>query len=206
MAYTWNYIKEAALAKLDLNEVEANQQHLVSRFYVYANEVITQVCSAIKPKKMFMHFSIDKDSVGVLKTMPEDFISFADDVCYEIIQLPSYQIQINPDAPTSIRKELHDDDFLYQGYNQVVFLHPGEFYIAYNARWFTFTTETSWNTVLDIPTDILDCIPSYIASQCFKIDDEYKASVFRNEYEMFLARIDATDYANSKTMIIGGNW
>ena len=97
-------------------------------------------------------------------------------------------------------------NFIYQGYNQVVFLHPGEFYIAYNARWYTFTSTQDDKQDIDVPTDILDCIPSYIAAQCFKIDDEYKASVFRNEYEMFLARIDATDYADSRTMIIGGDW
>jgi hypothetical protein len=62
------------------------------------------------------------------------------------------------------------------------------------------------STELDVPRDILDCLPSYIASQCMKIDDEYKASVYRNEYEIFLARIDNTHYKNVKTIEIEGDW
>lgn len=206
MAYNWGYIVDASLAKLDLNQAEANQQHLISRFYIYANEVITQVCSAIKPKREFAHFTITADMVGQLQTMPTDFVSFAGDVCFQIVNLPTFPYPLGQNVPSAIRKELHDNDFLYQGYNQVVFLHPGDFYIAYNARWYTFTSTQDINADIDVPTDILDCIPSYIAAQCFKIDDEYKASVFRNEYEMFLARIDDTDYADSRTMIIGGDW
>ena len=60
--------------------------------------------------------------------------------------------------------------------------------------------------LIDVPDDILDSIPSYIASQCFKIDDEYKSSVFRNEYEMFMARINDTNYQNTRTFFVGGDW
>ena len=62
------------------------------------------------------------------------------------------------------------------------------------------------NVQLNVPDDILDCLPSYIASQCYKVDDEVKSSIYRNEYEMFVARIDATDYKNTKTFSVGGGW
>lgn len=194
--YTWGYLKDVALAKLDLTENEATVQNLLSRFPFYANEVITQVCSAIKPKYTFAKFEIDFDKVGVAQTMPEDFISFGDDVCYELVNNGKFLE----------KHQIFDVDFEYYGYNQVIFKHPGNFYISYNARWYTFTKAIDDNEKIDIPNDILDCIPSYIVSQCYKIDDEYKAQVFRNEYELMLSRIDATNYKNTKSILIEGDW
>lgn len=194
--YTWGYIKDVSLAKLDLDEDEATIQNLISRFPFYANEVITQVCSSIKPKYAFARFTIGKNDVGQPKKMPDDFVSFGDDVCYQIVI----------ECSIVDKEELHDDDFEYYGYNEVMFKHIGEFYISYNARWFLFDKNIDDEYEIDVPYDILDCIPSYIASQCYKIDDEYKAQVFRNEYEIMLSRIDATNYKNTKTIKIGGDW
>ena len=194
--YTWGYLKDVALAKLDLTENEAIVQNLLSRFPFYANEVITQVCSAIKPKYTFAKFEIDFDKVGIAQTMPDDFISFGDDVCYELVN----------NCKFLEKHQIFDVDFEYYGYNQVIFKRPGDFYISYNARWYTFTKAIDNNEKIDIPNDILDCIPSYIVSQCYKIDDEYKAQVFRNEYELMLSRIDATNYKNTKGILIEGDW
>ena len=194
--YTWGYLKDVTLAKLDLTENEATVQNLLSRFPFYANEVITQVCSAIKPKYTFAKFEIDFDKVGIAQTMPDDFISFGDDVCYELVNNGKFLE----------KHQIFDVDFEYYGYNQVIFKHPGNFYISYNARWYTFTKAIDDNEKIEIPNDILDCIPSYIVSQCYKIDDEYKAQVFRNEYELMLSRIDATNYKNTKSILIEGDW
>ena len=46
--YTWGYIKENILNKLNLEEEEANQLGFLSRFPYYANEAMTQICSAYK--------------------------------------------------------------------------------------------------------------------------------------------------------------
>lgn len=194
--YTWGYLKDVALAKLDLTENEATVQNLLSRFPFYANEVITQVCSAVKPKYTFAKFEIDFDKVGMAQTMPDDFISFGDDVCYELVNNGKFLE----------KHQIFDVDFEYYGYNQVIFKRPGNFYISYNARWYTFTKAIDDNEKIDIPNDILDCIPSYIVSQCYKIDDEYKAQIFRNEYELMLSRIDATNYKNTKSILIEGDW
>lgn len=201
MAYTWGYIKDVSLSKLDLDENEATVQNLLSRFPFYANEVITQVCSSIKPKYTFENFVIDKTNVGVKKTMPDDFVSFGDDVCYML-----EEVRERNGETRLIKVPIHDDDYEYLGYNQVVFKHPGNYFISYNARWYTFDKSLSDDELIDVPDDILDSIPSYIASQCYKIDDEYKASVFRNEYEIMLSRIDNSNFRNTKTIKIEGDW
>lgn len=201
MAYTWGYIKDVSLSKLDLDENEATVQNLLSRFPFYANEVITQVCSSIKPKYTFENFVIDKTNVGVKQTMPDNFVSFGDDVCYMLEEVREHNGETR-----LIKVPIHDDDYEYLGYNQVVFKHPGNYFISYNARWYTFDKSLSDDELIDVPDDILDSIPSYIASQCYKIDDEYKASVFRNEYEIMLSRIDNSNFRNTKTIKIEGDW
>lgn len=203
MSYTWGYVKDASLAKLDLTEEEADTQNLLSRFPFYANEVITQICSSIKPKYTFAEFEITKELVGKPVDMPKDFVGFGDDICYQLKEDPMCVYYNNTKL---IKVPLHDDDFEYNGYNQVVFNKPGKFYISYNARWVTFDKNFTNETVIPAPDDVVDCIPSYIASQCYKIDDDYKASVYRNEYEIMLSRIDNTNYKNTKTFIIGGDW
>ena len=207
--YTWSYLIDASLAKLDLTQDEATQQNLLGRFYIYANEVITQVCSAVKPKHTFVTFVVNKDDVGTkLFTMPDDFISFGDDINTKVVLDKNLY---NPETQTfgrEVMSEATDFDFQYKGYNQLVFYKEGTYTISYNARWFDFyTSYIDDDTYLtNVPDDIADCLPSYIASQCYKPNDEIKATLYRNEYEVLLSRIDATDYSQTKVFTIGGNW
>lgn len=204
--YTWGYLKDVSLAKLDLTEEEANTQNLISRFPFYANEVITQVCSSIKPKYSYAKFEVTKDDVGKELEMPSDFVSFGDDMCYELVDKEIYSYNGSYADYMLVKEEIFDTDFDYISYNKVVFKRPGNFYISYNARWYTFDKNIDNKTMINVPNDILDCIPMYIASQCFKIDDEYKSAVFKNEYEVALSRIDNTHYNTPKNIKITGGW
>lgn len=195
--YTWGYLKDVSLAKLDLDEFEASEQNLLGRFPFYANEVITQVCSTVKPKHTYATFIVTKDDLFKLKDMPSDFIAFDADV---------NTIEEVDEWNDRWFRQCTDEDFSYKGYNKLMFYKEGIYTVSYKARWFTFDKDLDNDFVLDIPTDILDCIPSYIAHQCYKIDDEVKSAIFRNEYEVFLARIDDTNYRENKTFTIGGDW
>lgn len=190
--YTWGYIKECTLSKLNLSEEEANQQNFLSQFPYFANEAMTQICSAVKPREAFMMIVADEDNF--LFTMPDDFISFTDDTVL-------FKEQLN-----EFYSEASDDDFEYYGYNQVVCHKAGTYRIPYNARWFFFTKDTQNSVVIPAPADVCEAIPSYIVSQCYKVDDETKAATYRNEFEMFLARIDNRSFKPSKSIKIGGNW
>ena len=226
--YTWGYIVQSTLAKLDLEEDEANQQGLLDRFKIYANEAISQISSSIKPDWKYAHFRIWENEqcaerelinegktqseiedilskrpyVNELHNMPIDFISFGNNV---------NKMKVKDVCTGSyVDAEMYDTDVSFIG-RRVKFLHPGEFEISYNAKWkigdfYSFMEGVNESTELDIPDDILNCLPSYIASQCYKMDDEVKSSIYRNEYELFLSRIDATDYSNTRTFTIGGNW
>ena len=197
--YSWSYIKAVTLAKLDLEEAEAQTMGYINKFVYFANEAMTQICSSVKPKHSYYEITIGSEDVGKLKTLDDDnFISFGDDVS-------TLSYVVNGELIT----EHCTDEFLtYKGYNQFVCKREGVYHISYNARWHVFgnLTQSESTEKIPVPMDIMDCIPSYIASQCFKIDDEYKSSVYRNEYEMFLARLDDTDYNNTKTIEIAGGW
>ena len=75
--YTWGYLKENILAKLNLDEEQANQLGFLSRFPFYANEAMTQICSAIKPHEIYNEYVIDDTNVNTTITMPNDFIGFS---------------------------------------------------------------------------------------------------------------------------------
>lgn len=198
--YTWGYIKKAAKAKLDLDENETSTFDIVSKFYIYANEAMTQICSSVKPKETFEE--VDVTTANTIVDMPSDFIRFGDDVNYFTEkEYRDYDVTIIHDT-----REASDDDFVYRGYKQILCKKTGVYNISYSARWFVFTDNMKDNDELNVPDDILDCLPSYIASQCAKMDDDTKASIFRNEYEIALSRIDNTDYKNTKTFKLGGDW
>lgn len=188
MTYTWGYIKENALSKLNINEEEANQLNMLSHFPYYANEAMTQICS-IKPWCKYIF--IETTKINEMITMPEDFISFSDDIteyCFD-----------------STFEEVGDEYIQYCGYNQIICKEIGIYKIPYNARWFFFK-DLENSIEIPVPMDILDAIPSYIASQCFKVDDEAKSAIYRNEYEMFLARIDNTSFKSQRKITVAGGW
>lgn len=220
--YTWGYLKNVTLAKLDLSESEAENQNLINSFRYYANEAINQICSTVKPNHTFAQFNavtksyieskygpVEDDSyeevaaqqglvlIGTQCRMPLDFIGFGDDVNERTYR----------EYDTIFTEAATDEDFRYVGYNKVLFKKPGTYLISYKARWVDFSaSEVDDSDEIDAPSDVLDCIPSYIASQCYKIDDLTRAQIFRNEYEMLLARVEDSNYKNTKTFKIGGDW
>jgi hypothetical protein len=244
--YTWGYIKENTLSKLNMSEEEANQQGFLSRFPYFANEAMTQICSAVKPKEVFFEVEVydksvvwreltakygvyineanpivdnfDKDDaqyelktkfwielngfnfIGDYITFPEDFIGFSDDVAtYEEFH-KRYPVDLYPYF------EAGEDEFDYVGYNQILCKRAGKYRVPYKARWFFFTKELQNYEKVDAPADICDALPSYIVSQCYKVDDEAKAAIYRNEFEIFLARIDDTNFKSQRGFRIGGGW
>lgn len=248
--YTWGYLKENILSKLNLDEAAANDQGFLSKFPFYANEAMTQICSAIKPNEKFYIVNVEDKQIAWKKctkefevylteqypideeeldeyddlyeqkkkfwrkwnklhfvnepiTFPEDFIAFSDDVA----EFEESAIYIgNQIVKKAEYREAFDEELDYYGYNQVICKKVGSYKIPYKARWFFFTKTLEDNVVLPIPADICDAIPFYVTSQCYKIDDETRSAILRNEFEMALARIDDTSFRSQRTFHIDGGW
>lgn len=236
--YTWGYIKEACLAKLDMSAQQAIEMGLMNKFPFYANEALTQITQAIRPKRAYAEFEVhdefwqvaylkekyclddmsflycrpcNKDEyslaqlnalkeydsynyIGKPTRMPNDFVYWGDDRCYHY------------DDCRHEWYEASDDDYDIIGDNKIMFTHCGKFRISYCAKWFTFLPTTDDNEELDIPDAIVEALPSYIVSQCYKIDDEVKAAYYLNEFEILIARIEDNSYTTNKTMKITGGW
>lgn len=240
--YTYGYVVDSVLAKMDIDREYAQDNKLLDKIPYYANEAMTQICSAVKPKRCFAEFTVvDKKFVlerlksdhpnedfeflswpwekvklnqdewhkqcwkeyhsltplGALAKMPNDFISFGDEVNKKTI-LNSYDER-------EIRTAT-EEDYMVRGSNCVMFMHSGIFFISYNATWFVFDSNTDYSKEIDAPADVMECLPSYIASQLFKIDDETKSQIYRNEFEQFLSRIDDDHYINNGTINVTGEW
>lgn len=136
----------------------------------------------------------EQQYVGKDVCMPDDFVFWGDDCNYRY---------------DNMRKnwyEILDDSYDIIGDNHIIFNYCGKYRISYCAKWFTFLPTTNDNEELDIPDAIVEALPSYIVSQCYKIDDEVKAAYYLNEFELFISRIEDNSYTTNKTMKIRGDW
>ena len=227
--YTYGYIKNAILTKLNLTEKEALEQKLIDTFIYNINECLSQIASTIKPNFATKVVTVYKDEipipsnllpvegesvearlkkeedlktyledkavVGKIYTMPEDFIAFSGVSRFEEEKCGFY-------LPST---EVHDE-VIHMDRKGVVFLKPGIYQITYDGWWPTFRDKMDDGELLDIPEDVVICIPSYVASQVWKIDDERKANIFRNEFEIFFSRINNSDYRGVNTFGVRGGW
>lgn len=53
--FTYGYLREATMAHLDLDETEAQDMNLLSRFHIYANEAMQAICAS---KPMYQYIDI----------------------------------------------------------------------------------------------------------------------------------------------------
>jgi hypothetical protein len=191
--YTWGNIKDNVLGILALSEEEAQELNLVSRFTYYANEAMTQICNTVKPKYEYVLYNIEGyESLKV--SFGTDFLGFVDDEVY-------YQHDENHDF-------VYADELVeFRGSNEILFKAAGKYLIPQRKCWYFFDEDISDVASLgDIPQDVCEAIVPYIASKCFTIiDDERKAIIYRNEFEVLFARLEDTR-VNSGTFHIRGGW
>lgn len=214
--YNWDYMVNAVCAKLGISTDELVNIGMKDNLPVFANEAMNQICSAVRPnlKHLTVEVTTKEDNEGRTVKLPEietvqslfqdDFVAFSDapttfcrpDIMY-------YGRLIKSDG---LYEDVGDEHLTYYGYNQLIFHVAGTYRIPYCARWFFFPSAIANNTNITAPLDVCDAIICYMASQCLKIDDELKASIYRNEYEMILARIEDTNFKEQRVMHIGGGW
>lgn len=147
--------------------------------------------------------------LGEKVPMETDFIAFANKQCYKYVVEPVKKIpedchyeyadywQTNEckESWKPVRKLAKvDEDFSYVGRNQLKFYKEGDYLIPVKTLWHVFESGISDDEELNIPADILTCIPLYIAAICLQIDNPTRAQVKRSEFEMALARCTSTDF------------
>lgn len=137
--------------------------------------------------------------------LPEDYIAFA----YKQAFRKETRYNKLEDYLTSIydwQDNMCDDywgpagknDYMISAARTLRFNKTGEYKIPYKAVWYRFTSAMSDHDEIDMPVDIFNCIPLYVASEALQIDYAQKAQIKRSEFEMALARVTIDNYLPTK--------
>lgn len=181
----WSEIKQATLNKLFLDEQEAQQQGYLEKFQYLANECLNIIANGVKPR--IAVFERTTDNINTMITMPDDFLSFADMIGY-----------LNGNA---------DPQVVYITDKQILLPFTGEYKLLYNALWHEITKQDIVDDVeLDIDTSVLNCLPTYMASQLLSQDDIQRSTILKNEFELMLARLDTNIMYETNHYKSNGGW
>ena len=118
--------------------------------------------------------------------MPEDFLSFADMINY---------VNGQPDPVIT-----------YVGDKYIKLNSVGAYNIFYNALYEQITEDVEETTDLAIDQSVLNCIPSYVASQILAEDDIQRSTILKNEYELMLSRLDINVMYEANHFKSNGGW
>lgn len=193
----WSEIKAAALNKLFLEESEAQEQGYLAKFQYLANECLNIIANGVKPK--IASFTVTTTSDMAPATMPDDFLSFAG--------MTNYYYKLNDNG--DVIDTLPDADVIYVTDKQIILPKKGKYIIYYNALWNEITDDDVRNdnaNVLNIDSSVLNCIPTYIASQLLSQDDPQRSAILKNEFELMLSRLDTTVMFQEKHFTSPGGW
>lgn len=182
----WSEIKQATLNKLFLDEDEAQQQGYLGKLQYLANEGLNVIANGVKPR-IAKFETVVEEKEGKLVEMPEDFLSFADMVYY--------------------LDGVENPELIYVGDKEVMLPKNGKYVIYYNALWNDITKEDiSKDVVLKIDASVLNCLPTYMASQLLSQDDIQRSTILKNEFEMMLARLDTNIMYQQNHFKSTGGW
>lgn len=125
--------------------------------------------------------------LGSIIKMPDDFLSFAD------------RIILHNNKPY--------DDIVYLSNNEIVMGELGNYVVYYNATWDIIKEEdVREDNVLSTDVSILNCLPTYIASQCLSQDDVQRSAILKNEFELMLSRLDTDVMYQNNHFRSSGGW
>lgn len=181
----WSELKQATLDKLFLDEAEAQQQGYLAKFGYLANEGLNMIANRVKPKIGVFEIKTSEENETV--TMPEDFISFTNMINY-----------LDGEA---------DPTVIYIGDKKLKLPKSGSYTIYYNAEWQQITKDIIVeDRELNIDSSVLNCLPSYIASQLLAQDDIQRSVMLKNEFELMLSGLDTDIFYQENHFKSTGGW
>lgn len=149
-------------------------------------------------------------------TMPKDFLSFVDTTNYLIdIKEPVADFKhfnVAQMCDYIVKRQRCN----YMENPPIVYLDNirislpnwwGTYIIFYNALWHEIVREDiDSDAPLDIEYSILNCLPTYVASQLLHQDDVQRSARLSNEFEMMLARLDTNVMVQQNHYRSEGGW
>jgi len=188
---TWGECKLATLRTMFANEgteltVDDSNQEYVNAMPEKANEALQQLCTVGRPilKQHIITVTDDEEATGTvyptrdgmikvdLKTVLSDFRA--------IHQLTVYDGEDFVDADNY---RLEADRYL------IIPGYAAEYEVTYAAYPQVITAETTDSTAIDIAPECCVLLPLYMASELYKEDELATATIWRNEFEDGLAKV-----------------
>lgn len=168
--------------------------------HIPADEPAPQIADEIATREFYHSQNVYE--IGESIRMPDDFIAFAMKQCFYLKEEQSYNSEdfVNGDWFTNecetriVREPITPlNYFTYMGNNTLMFQRAGQYQIPYKAIWFRFDSGLSDDAEIDMPNDLIICVPLYVAAQALQIDYAQKAQIKRSEFEIALSRATTTD-------------
>lgn len=215
--YSYGYLKEAVKAHLDFEEDEMEEMNINSRFHIFANEAINQMCYT-RPKYTYFQFTAVSEFAplvyddGVLREATEaeiaaDELTFADDaelatyyneqdiyLVGQVITPPNDFLSVaNKKAfmwTNSIanRIEATKAHITYISNSEFFVKYAATYQIPYRATWLRFASDDKQDDLIDMPSDLLLTVPIYVASIILQQRNQAMAQAKRQEFEIAVSR------------------
>lgn len=220
---TYSQLRQQTLDKLYLTLDEAQDMDYLEKIPRAFNEALNRIANSLNCYTKKIKFNVAKQilydniNTGLILKMPPDFISFdqinnsyLDGQLFVVDNYESYnQLRLyGNEVPGYNIFESEGDTVTYEIYYNAFYpqiLSDARFpkirIIEFKTDINMFESdETTWK-VKDLPADEYDfdnriayLLPYYAASICLGQDDRALSAQYRNEFEMYLAQVDVTNY------------
>lgn len=182
----WSEIKEAVWHKLFIDPDVDPIDNYARAFQTLANECLVLIATGVMPKVSTVDITTTQDNVVV--TMPEDFISYLN----RFEQLSDSSVDVC---------------FTFVGRNKLKVEKAGTYRVYYNAYWPAIEqSHINEDSVLQIDLAVLNCLPTYMASQVLAQDDIQRSMILKNEFELLVSRLDNGVLYNAESFDNDGGW
>jgi hypothetical protein len=215
--YSYGYLKEAVKAHLDFEEDEMEAMNINSRFHIFANEAINQMCYT-RPKYTYFQFTAVSEFAPLVYDDGElreatgaeitaNTMTFANDdeladyyndqdiyLVGQVITPPNDFLSVaNKKAfvwtdSLANRIEATKEHILYLSNSEFVVKYAATYQIPYRATWLRFAADDAQDALVDMPSDLLLTIPIYVASIILQQRNQAMAQAKRQEFEIAVSR------------------
>lgn len=212
----WSQIKTVILDKLFLSLEEAQMEGFVDKFQHLANECLIRIANDVKENIKLFEFNVYETQDDLDDAVIEDGAVLGTDGIYRLVDVEYHLIDTLISMPSDfisydneIEYDGDEDDYgiRYMGRNKLMIDSEGFYRVSYNALYPEITLSDITNdTVLDIDNSVLYCIPSYVASQLLLQNDPQRSIMLRNEFELFVSRLDNNVLYDIQNFRSKGGW
>lgn len=216
----WSEIVKATLYKLGIEENDEDSTEYTDKMPIIANECLSTIANDIRA--CIKRINIVTDSKNNEVIMPDDFLAFSG---LAIMFRNKNEIVYHPDVYyTDWNSLILPDKGVYTiSYNAKYGEIPNSIIQknmeAYNTFDLTKSyTGTQFKNVFGIGVDsedivfngisssVLECLPTYIASQLLLQDDAQKSTMLRNEFEVLVQRLENNIMFQNESFVSKGGW